>query len=163
MVVKGKVLKEVGFPTNSLVEDFKFADELIRRGYKTWQSKTRVSIKSPNCIKDFWRQRARWFKGIFLELPNTNPVTFLFVSMRALGGIFSNLIWLPLWLMFPPSTPLALLGFVGALYYLSSYVYGIYSSKKLKYVLLLPILGVFEAISILFIIKTKSFTVIDKN
>jgi len=163
LIVKGKVLKEIGFSTDSLVEDFRLATEMVRRKYKTWQSRTKVSIKSPNNIKDFWRQRARWIKGILLELPKCSLPTFAFAFLRLIGGLCSSIIWLPFWFLLNPTTPFALFGFFGLAYYLSSYVYGIIKSGKWTYFLLLPILGAAEMLCIPYIAKTKEFTIIDKN
>ncbi len=50
-ILKGSVLREIGFDFNSITEDFRFAMELCKRGYKTWHSSTKVSIKSANSIR----------------------------------------------------------------------------------------------------------------
>ena len=67
LTVKGEVLKEIGYSNPSLVEDFRFASELVKRNYKTWQSASRVSIKSPNSLADLLKQRGRWFKGLLRD------------------------------------------------------------------------------------------------
>ncbi len=51
LILKGSVLREIGFDFNSITEDFRFAMELCKRGYKTWHSSTKVSIKSANSIR----------------------------------------------------------------------------------------------------------------
>jgi len=93
-------------------------------------------------------------KGILLELPKCSPLTFVFAFFRMIGGICSSIIW-P-WLLLPPPTFLAFFGFVGTFYYLSSYIYGILNSKN--YVFLLSILGAFEMLSPLHVLKTKSLS-----
>jgi cellulose synthase/poly-beta-1,6-N-acetylglucosamine synthase-like glycosyltransferase len=163
LIAKGSVLKEIGFKTNTLVEDYVFSQELIKRGYMTWQSSTKVSIKSPNSLKDFWKQRARWYKGILKELKNTNLKAIPLIVLRMFGGIFSTMLLFPLWFIFPPTTPLAFFGFFGMLYYLSAYTYGILKSKSYKYFLILPFMGIFETLSLIFIPQIKKFIVIDKN
>lgn len=163
LIVHGAVLKKVNFSVTSITEDFNFAQKLLRLGYKTWQSRTRVSIKSPNNLKDFWKQRARWIKGIIYELRYCKPLAFIFVFFRIMGGASSSILFAPLWLLLPTSTPLALFGIFGTVYYITSYIYGIVKLKKWKLLALLPIFGAFEPISLAYIPKTKNFTVIDKN
>jgi cellulose synthase/poly-beta-1,6-N-acetylglucosamine synthase-like glycosyltransferase len=68
LCVKGEILKEIGYDYPTITEDFRFSVELIKRNYKTWQSRTKVSLKSPNSLHDLMRQRGRWFKGIATEL-----------------------------------------------------------------------------------------------
>ncbi|MFN7105380.1 MAG: glycosyltransferase family 2 protein, partial [Pyrobaculum sp.] len=65
LMVRGDVLREV-WPAmgESVTEDFRLAMELLKRKYKTFQSATRVSIKSPNSLGDFIRQRARWANSL---------------------------------------------------------------------------------------------------
>jgi len=72
LILKGEVLKDVGYNFRSMTEDFRFAQELTKRGYRTWQSKTKVSILSPNSMRDLVMQRARWFKGALLDTKNAS-------------------------------------------------------------------------------------------
>jgi len=163
LIVQGSVLRQVPFSTSSLVEDFVFAQVLIKHGYKTWQSKTLVSIKSPNNLKDFFKQRARWIKGIITELHRCRPISWFLITFRVVGGIGSSIVFIPLWFIFPMVTPLATFGWFGTVYYLSSYIYGIIKEGDFKYFLLLPIMGIFEPISVLYTWRTAGFTMIDKN
>jgi len=162
LIIKGSVLKEIPF-SDSLVEDFVFAQRIVKKKYKTWQSKTKVSIKSPNRLKDLWRQRARWIKGILLELHKSNWMASLFITFKVVGGITSSMILFPLWFLLPTTTFLSFFGIFGVTYYITSYIYGILKGGDLRYFLLLPIAGFFEPISLFYIPKTKDFTVIDKN
>jgi cellulose synthase/poly-beta-1,6-N-acetylglucosamine synthase-like glycosyltransferase len=163
LIVKGSILKKHCFSINSIVEDFVFAQDLVKSHYKTWQSRTRVSIKSPNKLEDFWRQRARWIKGILLELHRCRITSTLFILFRVIGGITSSIIFFPLWFLFPATTFLRFFGVFGTVYYITSYIYGILQSKNYRYFFVLPIAGVFEHISLFYIPKTRGFTVIDKN
>ncbi len=163
LIVRGSVLKKVSFSLTSITEDFNFAQKLVRLGYRTWQSRTRVSIKSPNSLRDLWRQRARWIKGIFYDLRYCKPLAFIFVLFKIVGGIASSILFAPLWFLLPASSPLALFGILGTIYYITSYIYGIVRLKEWKFLILLPILGAFEHISLFYIPKAKGFTVIDKN
>ncbi len=63
LIVKGWVLREVGFNTDSITEDSWFAARLVERGIPVGQVSTRVSVQSPHTIGDFMAQRARWFLG----------------------------------------------------------------------------------------------------
>jgi cellulose synthase/poly-beta-1,6-N-acetylglucosamine synthase-like glycosyltransferase len=161
LCVKGEVLKEIGYDYSSITEDFHFSVELIKRNYKTWQSKTRVSLKSPNNLKDLMRQRGRWFKGIATELKNaTVPMKIIVgsrVSFWALG-IFGSWafaflwsLWGPMWLALP-----------GGVAYWLLYCYGVFKSSKWWYVVMIPLIGIIESLSWVFSLKQKGFVVIDK-
>ncbi|MCD6514251.1 MAG: glycosyltransferase [Candidatus Odinarchaeota archaeon] len=68
LIVKGWVLKEIGFNFDSIAEDSRFAAEIFRKKYRTFQTTTEVSILSPNSVSAFWRQRARWIRGILHDV-----------------------------------------------------------------------------------------------
>jgi cellulose synthase/poly-beta-1,6-N-acetylglucosamine synthase-like glycosyltransferase len=172
LTAKGSVLKEVGWEFRTLTEDFRFAGELVKRGYKTWQSRTKVSIKSPNSIGDLLKQRGRWFKGISSDVMKTPPIMMFITSIRLLTwilGIFAS--WavgiivgvnIAPWLTLP-----------GGFYYWFAYIFGLlnytkrysYNNKKIVLGLLftLPIIGTLEGISWIFGLRIKKFIVIDKN
>lgn len=163
LIVKGRVLKEIGFNRRTLTEDFEFASELIKRGYKTWQSATRVSIKSPNNLKDLMLQRGRWFKGIVYGIkraPLGMKIVVLLRSFTFSIGFFLLL------LLFPIAYYVGYLWFIvpSGLYYVTTYSYGIYKSKKPYLVFLLPFFGIIEASSRVYgFINVNGYVVIDKN
>ncbi|MGB9827173.1 MAG: glycosyltransferase family 2 protein [Thermosphaera sp.] len=163
LIVKGRVLREVGFTFKSITEDFRFATELIKKGYKTWQSGTRVSIKSPNSLRDLVKQRGRWFKGMLSDIKYSPVPMKLIVGFRSVIWSFnfvSTLLIGPLlaymgliWVLIP-----------GSLYYLTSYTYGVYRSGKPYMLLLVPFFGFIEASSRVYgLINVNDFVVIDKN
>ncbi|MEM2365662.1 MAG: glycosyltransferase family 2 protein [Nitrososphaerota archaeon] len=162
LIIKGEALKQISF-RDSLVEDFVISKDFVKKGFKTWQSRTMVSIKSPNSLSDFWKQRARWFKGIFVELAKTHPLTLFFVILRLIGGISASLIFFPLWFIFPTKTFLSYFGFFGVAYYASAYLSGCVEAKSIKHFLSIPLLPFMEWISLFYITKVKNFFVIDKN
>ncbi|WP_406606806.1 glycosyltransferase [Candidatus Infernicultor aquiphilus] len=170
LTVKGKVLKEIGYGNPSIVEDFRFASELVRRGYKTWQSNTKVSIKSPNSIGDLIKQRGRWFKGIAMEWKYCpllmKEITGLKLLIWVLG-IFGSWAMVPLWFFWKPLwffwEPAFWFSFPGSLYYWVIYLYGVMMSKKPYYFFLIPLFGIFESISAYAGLRQKGFVVIDKN
>jgi len=47
LIVKGRVLKEIGFNRRTLTEDFEFASELIKRGYKHGSQLQEYQLKAP--------------------------------------------------------------------------------------------------------------------
>ncbi|MEM1634774.1 MAG: glycosyltransferase family 2 protein [Thermosphaera sp.] len=163
LIVKGGVLKEIGFTFRSITEDFRFATELIKKGYKTWQSSTRVSIKSPHSIKDLMKQRGRWFKGMLSDIRHSPFPMNIIVGFRSIIWSFnfaSTILIGPLlaymgllWILIP-----------GSIYYLTSYTYGVYRSGKLHMLLLIPVFGFIEASSRVYgLISVSDFVVIDKN
>jgi egghead protein (zeste-white 4 protein) len=162
LCVKGEVLKEIGYDHHSITEDFHFAVELTKRNYKTWQSRTKVSLKSPNSLHDLMRQRGRWFKGIALELKNaTTPMKIIVgtrVSFWALG-LFGSWAFAFLWPMWGPMWP-ALPG--GVAYWLL-YCYGVFKSSKWWFIVAIPLIGLIESLSWVFCFKQKGFVVIDKR
>ncbi len=163
LTIKGEVLKEIGYGNHSLTEDFRFASELVRRGYKTWQSDSKVSIKSPNSLSDLNKQRGRWFKGILKDWIYCPPLMKAVVGSRLLIwvlGVFGSWALSPLWFLFWESFYFAI---PGGLYYWVTYLYGIGKSKKPYYFFLIPLFGIFEASSFYAGLRQKEFVVIDKN
>lgn len=162
LTVKGCVLKEIGYENRSLTEDFRFASELVRRGYKTWQSSTRVCIKSPNSIRDFLKQRGRWFKGIMEDWRHCPVKMQIVVAIRlVIGalGIFGSWALFPLWFVWGSLW----LAMPGGIYCWLIYTYGTIKLKKPYYILLIPLLGIIEAAAFYAGLKQKTFVVIDKN
>lgn len=163
LVVKGNVLREIGFNRKSLTEDFEFASELVKKGYRTWQSDTRVSIRSPNSLRDLVLQRGRWFKGIVSGIkrcPLPMKIVVILRSFTFSAGFILVLLLMPIvsylsfiWFMIP-----------SGLYYMSTYTYGVYKSKKPYLILLLPFFGLIEATSRIYgFMSVNGYVVIDKN
>jgi cellulose synthase/poly-beta-1,6-N-acetylglucosamine synthase-like glycosyltransferase len=164
LIVKGKVLKEIGFNFRSITEDFRFAQEIVKKGYKSWHSDTKVSILSPNSFKDFLMQRARWFKGILIDLRYasihyliTLPFTIILWSMSFFGSViffilsFFDFYKVPFFITFP-------FGFAYMIYGIF-----IFPSAKVHEKLIAMFVGILETLAPVFAIKIKGFYVIDKN
>jgi len=163
LIVKGSVLKEIGFSRKTLTEDFEFASELVKRGYKTWQSATRVSIKSPNSVADLILQRGRWFRGIISGIKRCPIAMKTIVVLRSFTFSAGFLLLI---LLLPLISYIGYLLFVvpSGVYYMGTYTYGIYKSRKPYLLLLLPFFGLIEASSRLYgLIRVNSYVVIDKN
>lgn len=163
LIVKGKVLKEIGFNRKTLAEDFEFASELVKRGYGTWQSATRVSIKSPNKLYDLVLQRGRWFRGVMSGIKRAPLSMKLIVVLRSFAFSVGFLLLL---VLMPATSYMGYLWFVvpSGLYYVSTYTYGVYKSKKPHLILLLPFFGLIEATSrVLGFVYVNNYVVIDKN
>jgi cellulose synthase/poly-beta-1,6-N-acetylglucosamine synthase-like glycosyltransferase len=162
LCAKGEVLKEVGYNYNTITEDFHFASELTKRNYRTWQSKTKVSLKSPNSLHDLMRQRSRWFKGISLELKNASPPMKVIVGTRVSFwalGFFGSWAFAFLWPMWGPMWP----ALPGGIAYWLLYCYGVFKSSKWWFVVTIPLIGVIESFSWVLSFKQKGFVVIDKR
>lgn len=162
LCAKGEVLKAIGYDYRTITEDFHFSTELIKRGYKTWQSHTKVSLKSPHNLHDLMRQRGRWFKGIVLELKNsTAPMKAIVgtrISFWALG-LFGSWAFAFLWPVWGPLWP----ALPGGVAYWVLYTYGVFKSSKWWYILGIPAVGIIESLSWVFSLRQKGFVVIDKR
>jgi beta-1,4-mannosyltransferase len=165
LTVTGSILKEIGYHRRTLTEDFRFAAESIKQGkMKTWQSSTKVSIKSANSIHDLLRQRGRWFKGISMDLKFCTPAMGGIVGLRMalwILGIFGSWALSPLWIFWQDGAFYFIIGGMCPWIVLSV---GIIRNKQpLYYILCIPLFGILESISPWFGLKQKKFVVIDKN
>jgi cellulose synthase/poly-beta-1,6-N-acetylglucosamine synthase-like glycosyltransferase len=161
LTVKWKTLKEIGFGERSTVEDFKFASQIVRRGYKTWQSASKVSVKSANSVKDLMRQRGRWYKGIMMDVDSCPFLMRFFVSLRMAMwtiGLFGSWVFILFW--YNANAVWALPA--GAVYF-GVYIYGAYKADALRYIFAIPVFGIIECSSIFVGLKSNGFTVIDKS
>ena len=163
LILKGSVLKEIGFGFNSITEDFRFAMELCKKGYRTWHSSTRVSFKSPNSIRDFIRQRARWFKGITQDTKHAHFSYFFILPFHlglSLFGFFGSFPFLILAIIHP--IPFFILFPAGTAYWIVSVFILPKASIRDKFLTLL--LSPVESIVPLYAIKMKAgFYVLDKS
>jgi len=162
LCVKGETLREIGYNHKTITEDFRFTCGIIKRGYRTWQSKTRVSLKSPNSLHDLMRQRGRWFKGIVTDLKTAPNSMKLVIGTRIsfwVLGFFGSwafaFLW-PVWGPFWPAIP-------GGIAYWLLYSYGVLKSSKWFLLLAIPLIGIMETLSWVFSFKQKGFVVIDKR
>lgn len=168
LISKGRNLREISFDRKTVTEDFSYARELTKRKIKIWQSATKTSIFSPVSVRDFLKQRNRWYRGISRDVLHSNWKMKLFVGIRVIDwkiGIIGSWFIFPLWFFMP--IPLWLIAFnlIGSFYYYISYVYGVSKLKSpLEYltgIVCIPLYSIMETLSPW--IKTKGFNVIDKN
>ena len=168
LITKGKYLKNIdSYSIPSLTEDYVYSANLIKQRCKSWQSATKVSIKSPNTLNDLFKQRKRWYCGISNYLFSSSIEQRLVVGLRLILwnlGIFSGWLLVPLWLLvFHLPLIVFIIFLIGAGYYWLSYIYGIVKNKYWIYFTLIPLMAVLETLSIFLIRKTKKFYVINKN
>ena len=174
----------------TLVEDANFAIEFSKRyPGKSAYLNGLVRCASPCSVKDLIKQRARWFKGlrqIIRKIPWKSKIPIL-LKLTPWGlGILGNVIFvysLSILLFslnysfFYPSVTSYPFFFLAALCYsfvIYLYLVGLLINlkeeknilKKILYIsslpILLPILGLFEALGALYSFKTKGFVVIKK-
>lgn len=165
LTVKGDVLKDIGFSFRTITEDFRFGIEFVRRKNKAWQSSTIVSVKSANSIKDLFKQRGRWYKGIVKDLKYAPPLMRAIVSVRIFLwtiGIFGTWVFSPLWFLWN-ATWAAIFIFGGMIPWFVFIYYIIKTKQPLYYLLMIPMFGIVESISFVTGLKHKKFVVIDKN
>jgi len=155
LMVKGNVLKDIWLTMDeSITEDFNFAMYAMKKGYKFFQSSCKVSIKSPNSLKDFIRQRGRWSNVLRDSIKHFNFIPIVFFIT---GAIVSPLFF-PLWFIY--SVPLCA---IASLYYIFVYLYGAVKAKTLPIVT--HFLSAIEILGYAYgILKGwKRFEVIDKS
>ena len=164
--VKGSALLALdAFNEPSKVEDYRLAIKIVRSGLKTWQSATRVSILSPNSVRDLIRQRTRWHSGIF-ESWRDAPA-----SMKAamvLKSIVRTVGMLGIWLLVPVTHSLlfALLALPTSAAYWYVYFYGAKAARKLKLIVTIPAFWLIEGLGFfygLLKVGSRDFVVIDKR
>ncbi len=161
--VKGDVLRELDLEPASLTEDFKIAVELVKRGYKTWQSSTLVSIKSPNSLGDLQMQRARWFKGIMGDLRHAPNLMRILIIARSFTWVVGIIAVVTVIIFANYNAYLLSLLALNVLYHWSIYVYGVYKSRRLKYFLITPFAWLIEVSSIFRVPVMNGFYVINKD
>lgn len=171
LCARGDVLQDIGFDRKTIVEDFAFADNLVRAGIQTWQSQTRVSILSPHSLADYYTQRSRWFRGKLRWLPRSTPgviiVTGLIQSVWLLG-IFGGWLVGGLWFVAGPPAKVVYLypALLSAGFYSSMYTIGVARTglRNLPKVVLLPLYATIEhtAPYVALIKRSVSFDVIKK-
>jgi beta-1,4-mannosyltransferase len=166
LTVKGSILKEIGYYRRTLTEDFRFAAESIKQGkMKTWQSATKVSIKSANNLHDLLKQRGRWFKGIVMDLVFCTPAMKAIVGLRMsiwMLGLIGSWALSPLWVFYwHDGAFYFIIGGVCPWLVLSIQI--IRNKQPPYYILCIPLFGILESVSPWFGLKQKEFVVIDKN
>lgn len=161
--VKGDVLKGLDLGPASITEDFRIAVELVRRGYKTWQSSTIVSIKSPNSLCDLQMQRARWFKGIMSDLRHAPNLMRVLIIARSFTWVVGIIAVVTVIVFAGHNAYLLSLLALSMLYYWSIYVYGVYKSGRLRYFLITPFAWLIEVSSVFRVPAVNNFYVINKD
>ncbi len=164
--VKGSFLLESNaFNEPTKVEDYLLATKIVKMGGLTWQSRTRVSILSPNSVRDLIRQRARWHSGI-LESLRAAPLK---MQVATVAKSFLRTIGLiGLWVLIPITHSLATLLIIAptSAGYWFIYLYGAKKAGKLRYIFTVPAFWIIEGFGFVYgIIKMRSgeFMIIDKN
>jgi beta-1,4-mannosyltransferase len=180
LTVKGNVLKEIGYGKRTITEDFVFGNEVVRRrnkneNLKTWVSETKISIKSAYTLHDFLRQRARWFKGVAIDLKDTEPVVKIVVGIRmALWtvNLFGSWAFSPLWIFWVHESPLWFyLFFLGGV---TPWVVFILYIRKFRefqpwyFSFFVPVYGILESLIAWYVLfqqrkSSSAFVVIDKS
>lgn len=171
MIIKGEILKKIGFDRKTVTEDFAFARELNKYEHKVWQSATITSILSPHSIKDFIRQRNRWHRGISEDVKSASIKMKIVAGLRVMDmhiGIFGSWAVFPLWFFMPLPAWWIAFNLIGSLYYYASYTYGAFKMRdKVRYwflyILLTPLYSIMETIVPYYKPKNNGFNVIYKN
>jgi cellulose synthase/poly-beta-1,6-N-acetylglucosamine synthase-like glycosyltransferase len=153
LIIRGDVLRRLWLSMpESVTEDFMLAMHAIRHGVKTFQVSTRVSIKSPNSLRDLYRQRRRWGHVVIDSLRTGNIITIVFMATGILSSPFFAWAW--------PHMPIT--GIVAGMYYITAFMYGSAKARvdpiRTFMASLIDMAGFISGIT-----KQTRFTVIDKT
>lgn len=173
LCARGDVLVDIGFDRETIVEDFAFALELVKREIPVWQSTTRVSVLSPHTVTSFLKQRSRWYLGIARYLPKAPPLSQLVVGLRITVwtiAVTSSWIFFPVWILgYGMTLPVWFLAILtsGSLVYVGTIGLGAWRIGGVRgavYLLCLPVYAFIEQIVPLYALWTRetNFIVIDK-
>jgi hypothetical protein len=171
LCARGDVLRNIGFDRPTIVEDFAFADELVKQEIGTWQSRTTTSILSPHSLDGYFTQRTRWLSGKLRWLPRCSPGTLLVTGLIIcvwMLGIFGGWLVGGLWLVLGPVAQVVYLApaLVSSALYGAIYVIGVARAgrRHIPKVLLLPLYATIEHIAPYYALVKgdDSFEVIEK-
>lgn len=171
MIIKGSVLRKIGFDRMTVTEDFAFARELDKYEHKVWQSSTLTTILSPHTISDFIKQRNRWHRGISKDVQDGTIAMKLIAGVRAVDlfvAIVGSWVIFPIWFFMPIPLWWAAFNIIGAGYYIITYIYG--STRLIGktrywflYMFLIPLYSVMETVVPHYRPKDNGFNVIHKD
>ncbi len=183
LIAKGWVLKDIGFETDSVSEDSWFASKIVKRKIPTGQVSTRVSILSPATVRDFAKQRGRWFAGRFRdfirgEYPFPMSLAYLQELLLALAlPTMPFLIIIKIVYRVRIHGLIELLGIISGIlgFVLGLISYSVYHiierkdyGKLFVIIFLMPLFALLEALGVIYGILnyhklTKNFVIIDKK
>lgn len=186
IVINSGVESKIGFdhgPAASITEDAFFALIAQSQGVEFAFINAFMYEKSPFTVRDFIKQRHRWFGGLWAcalskDIPFKHRrvlATFMImwsVSWLCIAMVFLNMV-------FPTGTPawLAIIGGVSFLYYVTLYVIGFtrtfsmadgrvrFVGLLMLQVILIPVFSMMESVSVLYglINPPKDFYVVKKE
>ncbi|ORY09813.1 glycosyl transferase family group 2-domain-containing protein [Clohesyomyces aquaticus] len=71
LLIKASAEKSIGWDTTNLVEDYWFAQQACEKQYKCGWVRGICREESPQSFRDFFRQRRRWYAGLWYMGGNT--------------------------------------------------------------------------------------------
>lgn len=170
LIAQGTTLNSAGtYSKRSVTEDYLFSTKINKLKLKSWQSKTRVSIKSPNSIKDLMKQRKRWFTGLSSDL-NQGSKLQKYLTLYRIVLWKTGILYCPFVMLFfiafniVPSVWLLGLLMISGLYYYVVYLIGTMKARKVLPLFIIPFYGIIEALSVMRAKnKADTFEVINKE
>ncbi|BCU67036.1 egghead [Sulfolobales archaeon HS-7] len=165
LLAKGSLLQQlVEVVDKTIAEDFALALKSLTSNVRSWQSRTRVSIKSPNSIRDLIGQRGRWYKGIVQNFSQLSSIFSLITALAILTwkiGMILGIVLFPL--MIIERNPLLLTILPGIIYTWSAYLYGSLRYERPVFILGILFYPILESVAVFGMMVTNKFYVIDKT
>lgn len=107
LMTNGEMENECTWDFGSLAEDFEFSQDAWRRGFTCGRIHGVVREQSPTTLRDFLKQRRRWFMGI-RDIKGLYGLPHLAINMWTIGVLTlgATLVNLPMAFIEPSVTPL---------------------------------------------------------
>ncbi|KAF9888880.1 hypothetical protein FE257_008250 [Aspergillus nanangensis] len=178
MLINGEVENTIKWDTDNVCEDYWFGYHAAKHGFKFEWVHALFREQPPVCLMDFWRQRRRWYTGIWGLNKITVRLALIAAGLGGMGNFIFPLIrifgvrvvvptWYWYWMLFNDATSLHVLVVAGILQDLSIADVNPFSIlwHVIMSVALSPLTHTLQAVALAtaLVIPSKGYCVIDKT